>query len=92
MLSAERLGTAALDIPTLFFVAACLAALLGLFLIFAWLQERHTRALAWWGAAYLLGASSMALWNAPQPLLPVPPDLAGAIMFIACGLHLLDRA
>jgi diguanylate cyclase (GGDEF)-like protein len=59
---------------------------LGLFLIFAWLQERHTRALAWWGAAYLLGASSMALWNAPQPLLSVPPDIAGAIMFIACGM------
>jgi diguanylate cyclase (GGDEF)-like protein len=86
MLATERLGAAALDIPTLFFVAVCLAALLGLFLIFAWLQERHTRALAWWGAAYLLGASSMALWNAPQPLLSVPPDIAGAIMFIACGM------
>jgi diguanylate cyclase (GGDEF)-like protein len=86
MLATERLGAAALDIPTLFFVAVCLAALLGLFLIFAWLQERHTRALAWWGAAYLLGASSMALWNAPQPLLSVPPDVAGAIMFIACGM------
>jgi diguanylate cyclase (GGDEF)-like protein len=86
MLGTERLGAAALDIPTLFFVAVCLAALLGLFLIFAWLQERHTRALAWWGAAYLLGASSMTLWNAPQPLLSVPPDVAGAIMFIACGM------
>jgi diguanylate cyclase (GGDEF)-like protein len=86
MVATERLGPAALDIPTLFFVAVCLAALLGLFLIFAWLQERHTRALAWWGAAYLLGASSMALWNAPQPLLSVPPDVAGAIMFIACGM------
>ena len=86
MLSAQRLGTAALDIPTLFFVSVCLAALLGLFLIFAWLQERHTRALAWWGAAYLLGASSMALWNAPQPLLSVSPEVAGAIMFIACGM------
>jgi diguanylate cyclase (GGDEF)-like protein len=86
MLGTDRLGAAALDIPTLFFVAVCLAALLGLFLIFAWLQERHTRALAWWGAAYLLGASSMTLWNAPQPLLSVPPDVAGAIMFIACGM------
>jgi diguanylate cyclase (GGDEF)-like protein len=28
----------------------------------------------------------MALWNAPQPLLPVPPDVSGAIMFIACGM------
>jgi diguanylate cyclase (GGDEF)-like protein len=83
---AGKLGTAALDIPTLFFVAVCLAALLGLFLIFAWVQERQTRALAWWGAAYLIGASAMALWNTPAPLLPISPDVAGALMFIACGM------
>ncbi len=83
---AANLGTAGLDTPTLLFVAVCIAGLLGLFLIFAWLQERDTRALAWWGAAYLLGASSLALWNAPQPLLPVPPAIAGGLMFIACGM------
>jgi len=79
-------GTAALDIPTLFFVAVSIAALLGLLLIFAWLQERNTRALAWWGAAYLLGASSMALWSAPTPLVPVPPQISSALIFVACGM------
>jgi diguanylate cyclase (GGDEF)-like protein len=86
MFGTERLATATLDIPTLFFVSVCLAALLGLFLIFAWLQERSTRALAWWGAAYLLGASAMALWNAPHPLMPIPADISGAVMFVACGM------
>ena len=34
--------------PTLFVVATCVTALLGLFLLFAWMQDR-VRALAWWG-------------------------------------------
>jgi diguanylate cyclase (GGDEF)-like protein len=86
MLHAVPLGAAPLDTPTIFFVAICIAGFLGLFLIFAWLQERDTRALAWWGSAYLLGASSLALWNAPAPLLPVSPAVAGALMFVACGM------
>lgn len=76
----------ALDIPTLLFVATAIAALLGFFLIFAWLQERSMRALAWWGAAYLIGGSSMALWSAPAPLLPVPVEIPSALMFVACGM------
>ena len=38
---------ASLDVGTLFFVAICVTALLGLFLLYAWTQER-IRALAWW--------------------------------------------
>src|SRR3954467_15295671 len=86
MLGATTLGNTALDIPTLFFVAVCIAALLGLFLVFAWWQEPDTRALAWWGAAYLLGASSLAFWNTPAPLIPIPLHISGAIMFMACGM------
>ncbi len=86
MLGATTLGNTALDLPTLFFVAVCIAGLLGLFLIFAWMQERDTRALAWWGSAYLLGASSLAFWNTPTPLLPVPLYVSGAFMFMACGM------
>src|SRR5262249_52658065 len=86
MFSAAPLGTAPLDTPTMFFVAVCIAGLLGLFLIFAWLQERSTRALAWWGSAYLLGASALALWNGPSPFLSVPASIAGALMFVACGM------
>ena len=76
----------ALDIPTLLFVATAIAVLLGLFLIFAWLQERSMRALAWWGTAYLIGGSSMALWSAPASLLPVPAESPGALIFVACGM------
>ena len=38
-----------LDVTTLFIVATCVTALLGVFLLFAWSQDR-IRALAWWGA------------------------------------------
>ena len=82
----QRLHAAGLDIPTLFFVAVCLAALLGLFLIFAWIKERDVRPLAWWGTAYLIGASAMALWTAPAPWLPLPSEISGALIFIACGM------
>jgi diguanylate cyclase (GGDEF)-like protein len=75
-----------LDVPTLAFGAICIAAALGLFLIFAWVQERNIPALAWWGAAYLIGASSMALWSAPTPLFALPPDLPAALIFVACGM------
>ena len=36
-----------LDVTTLFVVATCVTALLGLLLLSAWSQER-VRALAWW--------------------------------------------
>ncbi|HTQ84037.1 MAG TPA: GGDEF domain-containing protein, partial [Pseudolabrys sp.] len=75
-----------LDVPTLSLVSICIAALLGLMLIFAWIQERNIRALAWWGAAYLIGASSMALWSAPAPLFTLPPEVPAALIFVACGM------
>jgi diguanylate cyclase (GGDEF)-like protein len=76
----------ALDMPTLIFVAVCIAAMLGLFLVFTWLQQRSVRALAWWGSAYLIGASSMALWSAPNQVIGVPPELPAALIFVACGM------
>ncbi|MFN3656441.1 MAG: diguanylate cyclase [Pseudolabrys sp.] len=75
-----------LDVPTLTFVAVCLAALLGLFLICVWMQQRDARALAWWGSAYLIGAAAMTLWGAQTPLVRVPPELPGALFFLACGV------
>ena len=53
----------------------------GLLLALTWLQQRNVRALAWWGAAYLIGASSMALWSAPTPLFKLPPEAAGRADF-----------
>jgi diguanylate cyclase (GGDEF)-like protein len=76
----------AFDGATLSLAAACLAALLGTFLLSAWLQQRNVRALAWWGSAYLIGASAIAFWGAPSPLVTLPPELPEAMMFVACGM------
>jgi diguanylate cyclase (GGDEF)-like protein len=75
-----------LDVPTLSFAAVCIAGFLGLFLIFAWWQQRNVGALAWWGSAYLVGASSIALWGTPEPMFKVPPIFAEALIFVACGM------
>jgi diguanylate cyclase (GGDEF)-like protein len=85
MLAAD-LSPSPLDVPTLSFVVICISAVLGLMLIFAWIQERNIRALAWWGSAYLIGASSMALWSAPSPMMTLPPEVPAALIFIACGM------
>jgi diguanylate cyclase (GGDEF)-like protein len=79
-----------LDIPTLFTVSTCVTALLGAFLVFLWVQDRSVRALAWWGAAYLIGGSAVALWgiqiSATFPLpLPLPAELPTALLFLAGG-------
>lgn len=75
-----------LDVATLSFATICIAAMLGLFLIFVWLQQRSVRAFAWWGSAYLIGASSMALWSAPTYLFRLPPAIPAALIFVACGM------
>ncbi|HET9716306.1 MAG TPA: GGDEF domain-containing protein [Pseudolabrys sp.] len=86
MTVAGSLQSTSLDLPTLSLVAVCVAGLLGLFLIIDWLQQRNVRALAWWGSAYLIGASSMALWSVPAPLFRLPPEVPGALTFLACGM------
>ena len=76
-----------LDIPTLLIASTCIVALLGFFLFFAWVQDRNMRALAWWGAAYILGGVGVALWMADAALSTLLPyGLANALLFIACGM------
>jgi diguanylate cyclase (GGDEF)-like protein len=66
--------------------AACVAALLGLFLLFAWVQDR-IEALAWWGVAYLIGGFSGVLWRLEGVVpLPIPARLADVLLFIALGM------
>ncbi len=75
-----------LDIGTMFVIATCVTALLGIFLLFAWMQDR-IQALAWWGAAYLLGGFSGALWRlggAVSP--PLPEGIPNILLFIAVGM------
>jgi diguanylate cyclase (GGDEF)-like protein len=76
-----------LDVPTLLIVSACMVALLGLFLFFAWFKDRAIRALAWWGAAYLLGGLGVALWIAEGAAVSqlLPYGLSNALLFAACG-------
>jgi diguanylate cyclase (GGDEF)-like protein len=75
----------ALDVTTLFVVATCVTGLLGLLLLFAWGKTR-IRALAWWGAAYLIGGFSVVAWSLEGLLSPpLPIGIANAILFIACG-------
>lgn len=78
-----------LDQTTLFAVVTSITALLGLFLVLLWLQERGMRALAWWGGAYLMGAAAVTLWGHAEmslsPMLPLP-DVANAFLFLACGM------
>ena len=79
-------ATFALDISTLFVVASCVTTLLGLFLLFAWMQDR-VRALAWWGSAYLVGGFSVAIWSVEGTVSPpLPPGLASALLFVSCGM------
>ena len=77
MLLAGGLQSSSLDLPTLSLVAVCIAGLLGLFLIIDWMQQRNVRALAWWGSAYLIGASAMALGTMPAPFIKLPAAVPG---------------
>jgi diguanylate cyclase (GGDEF)-like protein len=76
-----------LDVNTLFTVTILVMALLGLLLILVWLQNRGMRALAWWGAAYLIGGMSVWLLGARGSLSDLMSiDLANALLFVSCGL------
>src|SRR5437763_9708036 len=75
-----------LDVTTLIVIATCITALLGLFLLSTWAQER-IRALAWWGAAYLLGGFSVAIWSIEKLISPpLPAGIGNALLFLACGM------
>jgi diguanylate cyclase (GGDEF)-like protein len=75
-----------LDSITLYFVATMVAALLGAMLVFFGSQESNP-ALKWWGAAYLLGAASVALWTMAGDRLGEMFSLGlNAVGFLACGM------
>jgi diguanylate cyclase (GGDEF)-like protein len=53
-----------LHVPTLAMVAVFVTTILGVLLLLAWRREQNSSALLWWGASYLLGATSLALLSA----------------------------
>jgi diguanylate cyclase (GGDEF)-like protein len=86
MLSRLAETSSSLDIGTLFVIATCVTSLLGVFLLFAYLQDRIA-ALAWWGAAYLIGASSGAIWRLGDQISPpIPQGTANVLLFVAVGM------
>src|SRR5947209_20541976 len=86
MLAAVANAPIALDVTTVVIIGTCITALLGLFLLSTWAQER-IRALAWWGTAYLIGGFSVAVWSVEDLISPpLPPGSANALLFVACGM------
>jgi diguanylate cyclase (GGDEF)-like protein len=74
-----------LDLPTLFAVTVFLSTTGGMLLIFAWLQNRATPSLAFWGIGYLSGALAAAALASPG-LLP-EPWLVGGANALVCGAY-----
>jgi diguanylate cyclase (GGDEF)-like protein len=52
-----------LDVNTLFLVTIYVEAILGLLLLFTWVQNSEIYAVAWWGSAHLLRAGSITLFG-----------------------------
>src|SRR5664280_1724996 len=52
-----------LDVNTLFMVTIYVEAILGLLLLFVWVQNTAIRAVAWWGFAHLIRAASIVLFG-----------------------------
>ncbi len=76
-----------LDVNTLFLVTIYVEAILGLLLLFAWVQNLQIRAVAWWGSAHLLRAGSIALfgmYGSVSDLISI--DLANALLLLSFGV------
>jgi diguanylate cyclase (GGDEF)-like protein len=67
-----------LDVPTLFAVTLFITVIGGLLLLFAFLQNRNTPALALWGIGYLIGAAGAALLSGQAAAVPNVWAVGGA--------------
>jgi diguanylate cyclase (GGDEF)-like protein len=73
-----------LDVSTLFLVTIYVEAILGLLLLFAWIQNPQIRAVAWWGCAHLLRAGSVVLFGMYGSVTDaISIDLANALLFLS---------
>jgi hypothetical protein len=76
-----------LDINTLFLVTIYVEAILGLLLLFAWVQNAQITAVAWWGCAHLLRASSVVLFGMYGSVSDaISIDLANAILLLSFAI------
>jgi len=75
------------DVNTLFLVTIYVEAILGLLLLFTWIQNMEIRAVAWWGSAHLLRAASVVLFGMYGSVTPlVSIDLANILLFLSFGI------
>ena len=73
-----------LDVNTLFLVTIYVEAMLGLLLLFAWIQNSGIHAVAWWGCAHLLRAGSVVLFGMYGSVSDaISIDFANALLFTA---------
>src|SRR6476620_3148067 len=85
-----------LDVNTLFLITVYVEAMLGLLLLFAWIQNSGIHAVAWWGCAHLLRAGSIMLFGMYGSVSDaISIDLANALLFTAfavtwSGAHVFD--
>src|SRR6185436_12216096 len=90
------MGIMGLDVNTLFLVTIYVEAMLGLLLLFAWIQNSGIHAVAWWGCAHLLRAGSVVLFGMYGTVSDaISIDLANALLFTAfavtwCGARVFD--
>lgn len=76
-----------LDINTLFLVTIYVEAILGLLLLFAWVQNVQISAVAWWGCAHLLRASSVVLFGMYGNVSDaISIDLANALLLVSFAI------
>jgi diguanylate cyclase (GGDEF)-like protein len=86
-----------LDVNTLFVVTIYVEAILGLLLLFAWVQNTAITAVAWWGFADLLRAASVALFGLYRTVSDlISIDFANALLFTSfavtwTGARLFDH-
>jgi diguanylate cyclase (GGDEF)-like protein len=86
-----------LDVNTLFMITMHIEIMLGLLLFFAWAQNFSKRALAWWGSAHLMRATSimmLGLYGTVPDSLSI--DFANAVLFGSfaltwCGARVFDQ-
>ena len=75
------------DVNTLFQVTIYVDAMLGLLLLFVWVQNSSIKAVAWWGCAHLLLAASIVLFGlfgSVPDLIAI--DLANTFLFTAFAM------
>src|SRR5829696_2595433 len=76
-----------LDVNTLFMVTIYVEAILGLLLLFAWIQNSGIYGVAWWGFSDLMRAMSVVLFGLHGSIPSVISiDLANAFLFTSYGM------